>query len=298
MYRIFTVLIFAAVGGGLLMAQKSAYQSGDGQTSLYLDAGATIFNFAETKISVAYTNRLRAGTTAPLFYGYEAFAKASSGTLTLYSDKPKVPEGGASFIIGKYNPFKLSAGPLGEGKLAEDWLVADFGYSRAGFNIAETGQTTYATRYFDRYRFMGAYNALVNGAVLFGVAAGAERRNNLDDLQNATFQTALTPPSGPNSVVKTKTGFYGNYRDYTAAPIYTDLLFVLPPKVHLPGFDNQIGIDGFTRSDAAPARRSIDGGVGIFLTKKGAPTKVLGGISASWNDGKIRVAVVAGFNFK
>src|SRR5205823_6627060 len=47
-----------------------------------------------------------------------------------------------------------------------------------------------------------------------------------------------------------------------------------------------IGIDGFTRSNVAKIKRSADGGVGVFRTRKGAPTKVIGGVSASWNEEK------------
>lgn len=285
-------------------AQKSAFQSADGRTSLYLDRGAAIFNFAETKFSMSYTNRKQDCSPNspcrfnPVFYGYELFAKATSGVSTLYSDKVKVPEGGGSFLVGRYNPFGLSGDPLEDHPLAADWLLLDIGYSRSGFNLATEGQAVSSARYFDRYRIMPAYNALINGRVLLGVTAGVERRNTLDLLQNATFQSALVAPSGTNSVVKTKTGFYGNYQQYTAAPVYTDMLFILPEKIKLPGFDHQVGIDAFTRSDIAGFRRSVDGGVGVFLTKKGEPTKVLGGLSATWNEGKIRIAITAGFNFK
>ena len=50
-----------------------------------------------------------------------------------------------------------------------------------------------------------------------------------------------------------------------AAPIYTDLLFILPPSIKIPGFDSQIGIDGFMRSNVAKIKRSADGGVGVRL---------------------------------
>jgi hypothetical protein len=50
--------------------------------------------------------------------------------------------------------------------------------------------------------------------------------------------------------------------------------------------------------DVAGFNRSADGGVGIFITQKDAPAKVKGGVSALWNDGKIRVALIAGYHFK
>ena len=83
-----------------------------------------------------------------------------------------------------------------------------------------------------------------------------------------------------------------------AAPIYTDLLFILPPEKKILNLDYQIGIDAFTRSDVAAFNRAASGGVGVFLTQKGAPTKVLGGLSAPWNGNKVGVAVVASYVFK
>ncbi|MBZ5636585.1 MAG: hypothetical protein LAO55_25960 [Acidobacteriia bacterium] len=253
-----------------------------------------IFNLADTKFSVGYTNRHSAKRR---FFGYQVFGQASSGIATLFSSKIKIPEGGADFSAGAHDPFHWSS----SGKVVDDWILLDAGYSRSAFYVGSGPEPIdSAHRYFDRYRVVADYNTLLSGIVLVGIAAGVERRNNIQDLRQVTFETVLVPaPVGlTNSVVKTQGGFLGNYREYVAAPIYTDLLFMLPPSIKVPGFDSQIGIDGFTRSNVAAFNRYADGGVGVFLTKSGAPTKVIGGLSASWNGGKIRVALVAGFNFR
>src|SRR5439155_21181469 len=85
--------------------QQSAFQSGDGRTSVYLDSGAAIFNFTDTKLSIGYTNRHSARN---VFFGYEVFGKASSGVTTLFSEKAKIPEGGADFVVGSHDPFHWS----------------------------------------------------------------------------------------------------------------------------------------------------------------------------------------------
>lgn len=293
-YILASLLVLSCVS----VAQQSAFQSADGQTSIYLDQPAAILNLGDSKASYGYTDR---HSEQPKYWGFEVFAKASSGVTNLFSsDKPKIPEGGGDFTFGFHDPFRLSSD---RGKFVDDWILVDGGYSRSYFYVSSlAGPVDQANRYFDRFRTVVVYNGLVNGWFLFGIAGGAERRNNLTDLKQVTFQTILAQAPSPSdaTIVKSQSGFFGNYRQYIAAPVYTDLLFMLPPKkpFQIPGLNNQIGIDAFTRSDLAATNRSSDGGVGIFLTQKGAPTKVVGGVSASWNGGKVQVAVVAGFNFK
>lgn len=275
----------------LASGQTSAFQSGTGQTSVYLAEGAAAtINVADTKFSIG---RVQRNTARRFYYGYEVFGAASSGVTTLFSSKIKVPEGGGDLVIGVH-PFLYS--PTGTNQ--DDWLLLDVGYSRSSFYVSsEPEPIDKAKRYFDRFRTIVAYNNLATNWFLFGIAAGAERRNNLDDLKQVSFETSVVSAaqSGAANIVQTKSGFFGNYGEYIAAPIYTDLLFVLPKTV--PGFKSQIAIDGFTRSDVAAPHRSADGGIGVFLTTPKAPTKVLGGLAASWNDGKVRVALVASYNF-
>jgi hypothetical protein len=77
----------------------------------------------------------------------------------------------------------------------------------------------------------------------------------------------------------------------------TDIVYVIP-KLTAPGFKKtNIAVDGFTRSDLAHSYRSVDGGIGVFIVANGAPTKVYGGIVASWDSGKAKVAVVASYVF-
>lgn len=290
------------LGGATGTAQQSAFQSSDGKTSLYLGSGGAVtFNLGDTKFAVGHQFHV---TNKPRFYGYEVFGKASSGTTTLFSSKIKVPEGGGDFFLGWHwdgNNQRDSCNRVHhEDENSARWFLFDVGYSRSSFYVSDTAvPIDNAKRYFDRFRTMAIYNNRPNGWFLYGVAVGAERRNNLDDLKQISFETTLiaAPQNTTTAVVKTQAGYLGKYREYVAAPVYTDLLFILPEKVKVPGVKSRIAIDAFTRSDVAAANRYGDGGVGIFVTKKGAPTKVMGGIAASWNGGKGRVALVASYNF-
>ncbi len=281
------------------LCQQSAFQSGDGRTSVYLDAPAAAVNFGDSKFSLGYTNRKDKGDVREKFWGFEVFGKASSGVTSLFSaNKPKVPEGGGDLSFGFHDPLGLSTGA--NGLFADDWWLIDVGYSRSYFYVSSVSTNIdSANHYFDRFRAITAYNVLVNGWLFVGLAGGAERRNNLDDLTKVNFQTVVAsgPAGSPNTVVKTQSGFFGSYKQYLAAPVYSDLIFLLPPTVKVGGTQYVFAVDGFTRSDVAAANRTSDGGIGLFFTPKEAPTKVLGGVSASWNGGKPKLALVAGWNF-
>jgi hypothetical protein len=295
-----------ALSGLLTMpaiAQQSAFQSADGKTSLYLGSGgAATFNFGDDKFSVGH--QFHASNKNP-FWGYDLFGKASSGSTTIFSSKIKVPEGGGDLFVGWHHDSEPVAS--GEelhhehtGAGQAHWLLMDIGYARSVFYVSPTPvPIDSAKRNFDRFRAIGAYNWRANGWFMLGVAAGAERRNNLDDLQQVTFESSIVPaPVGTaTSIVKTQAGFLGTYRQYLAAPVYTDMLFILPEALAVPGIRSRIAIDAFSRSDVAAVNRSADGGIGIFVTKKGAPSKAIGGVAASWNDGKVRVALVASYAF-
>jgi hypothetical protein len=285
--------IFCAAWAIPANAQKSAYQSADGQTSLYLDQGAAAtFNFGDTKFSLGGNRRL---IKHNLIYGWEIYGKASSGESTLFSSKIKTPEGGGDFVFG-WHPLRhprIDPNPSGFHK--DDWLLFDVGYSRSSFYVApDAGPIDSAKRYFNRYRALAVYNDIEKGWFMWGAAAGVERRNNLDDLKPVTFQTTLQSASG-NSVVKDQAGYLGAYGEYRAVPLYVDLLFI--PSEKAAPFGSVLALDAFTRCDLSPDHRKADGGVGVFLTKKGSPTKAMGGVTASWNDGKVRVALVASYSF-
>jgi hypothetical protein len=67
--------------------------------------------------------------------------------------------------------------------------------------------------------------------------------------------------------------------------------------VAIPKQASWIDFDLFTRWNAAHAGRYSEGGMGIFVARPKAPTKVLGGISIAWKNGVPTYAIVGGFAF-
>src|SRR5687768_8202603 len=131
-----TLLLTAVILGmtSAAFAQRSAFQSGEGTTIVYLDSPAICVHLADSNASLAYTRRSSAVRN---FWGVEAFAKASSGITTLFSDKPKVPEGGLSFIAGTKDPFRLGTGAGGTNRvITADWALIDTGYGLSTFHTS------------------------------------------------------------------------------------------------------------------------------------------------------------------
>jgi len=281
------------------LAQQSLFQSSDGQSSVYLRQSSATFNLGDSKASIGYVNRVNIKKT---FWGFEGYATANSGVTSLFSsDKPKAPEGGGDFTVGRH--FVLVPMPVAgvKAKAREDWWLIDVGYGHSSFYLYPKGSTPEANTpktNFDRFRAIAAYNYFTSGNLIAGIAAGAERRNNLSDLTSVSLATVIVPaPTGSQtSIEKTQAGYYGNYKEYIAAPIYTDILFY-PGKASVPAFGNRLGIDFFSRSDVAAANRSSSGGLGIFMFKKEDPLTPIGGISASFNGTKVQLALTVGFAF-
>jgi hypothetical protein len=282
----------------LVSGQQSLFQSSDGQSAVYLRQSTAAFNLGDSKASIGYVHRINIKKT---FWGFEGYATANSGVTSLFSsDKPKAPEGGGDFTLGRHYAFTSMPTP-GKPAGPEDWWLVDVGYGRSSFYLYPKGSapsTNTPKANFDKFRAIAAYNYFTSGSLIAGIAAGAERRNNLSDLTSVTLETVIVPaPTGSqSSIVKTRAGYYGTYKEYIAAPIYTDIL-VYPGQASVPGFGNRIGIDFFSRSDVAASNRGASGGLGVFIFKKDDPLSPIGGISASFNGTKVQVALTVGFTF-
>jgi hypothetical protein len=282
----------------LTSAQQSLFQSSDGQSAVYLQQSSATFNLGDSKASIGYIHRVNIKKT---FWGFEAYATANSGVTSLFSsDKPKAPEGGGDFTLGRHFIF-LPMPHAGQKANGEDWWLIDVGYGRSSFYLFPIGTVPSADipkADFNRFRAVAAYNYFTRGNLIAGIAAGAERRNNLSDLTSVNLETVVVPAptSSQSSIVKTRAGYFGNYKEYVAAPIYTDILFY-PGELSVPGFGNRIGIDFFSRSDIAASNRSSNGGLGVFMFQKNDPLTPIGGISASFNGTKVQVALTVGFTF-
>jgi hypothetical protein len=281
-------------------AQTSMFETADGQSSLYMRQATVAVNLGDSKASYSYYYRVNNKHPA---VGFEAFATANKGVTSLFdSQKAKAPECGGDFTLSyHYLGFKMPH--PGETQKGEDWLLLDAGYGRSSFYLYPTGVTPSANTAktdFDRVRGILAYNRFVGGRLFLGLAAGAERRNNLSDLTSSNLQTILAGGSAGSSlsIVKTQAGYYGNYKQYVAAPIYADILYY-PTKFTIPSLgDNKFAIDLFARSDAAATNRSASGGLGFFLFKKSDALTPIGGFTASFDGTKVQLGLTTGFSFQ
>jgi len=288
----FTALAFTA----LLRGQTSAYQSAEGNTSIFLDNAKAnmVFNVSDTKFDLGY---LHEGAGKSWLYGFDVTGKPSSDFSTIFQKGKTPPAAGGSVSVGRHKPFSKSLDDQTEAThLRDDWALLQFTYTRSIFDTAESATAEPQQQRFDGYRALAAYDALVNApgaSMLLGFATGIERSNNVDQLKQTTVITPLVQSaSGIASfeAAQQTPGYVGAYRKYLAAPIYTDAVWI--PKA-LPWID----LDAFTRSNAAAFDRYIEGGIGIFIAKRDNPTQVLGGLSLGWKNGTPTLSFVAGWSF-
>lgn len=138
------------------------------------------------------------------------------------------------------------------------------------------------------------YTRYIGGGKLFGVSIGVEKANNSGDLTEVDIRDYITGTSGPTTreFGRTRKALLGDFRQYTRSFVNADFA-VFPKK-----FKRRIGVNLFARSEIAGENKGVRPGIGIFLSEKGAPTKVIGGVSFSVdNNGKANLALTAGYNF-
>lgn len=144
----------------------------------------------------------------------------------------------------------------------------------------------------------GAETAEVNGtsrgSLIFGVSFGVERRNNASDLDETEIEDqGFTSSSGTTQrrAVSRQNVLTGTYSEFTAVPLNTDV-WLHPTRIN-----SRLAIDFYTRSNLGQGGREFVPGVGVFITEKGKPTRIVGGLTFSVKDGSGRVGLVGGLNF-
>ena len=196
---------------------------------------------------------------------------------------------------------------------AFDWISVRVAYKRARYKLLnEAGAFADQVRKqnFDGYSATFAYNRVITlddlsktglenakgskGSIIIGASIGVERRNNTDDLDSVDIEDqSFTSSSGTTQrrAVSKQTVLSGAYNEYIAVPLNTDVVW-------FPGaLNSRVAVDFFTRSDLGTTGRKFTPGVGLFLTKEKSPTKVVGGISFSFDQGKPKIGLVGGFHF-
>jgi hypothetical protein len=293
--RLASALLFT----GAVWAQTSAYQSQDGTTSIMLDnaKGNVSLNVTDTKFSFGYLRE--SGQEKTLMYGGDVFGKpATSLSKELFQKGSQPPQVGGDVSVGIHGLFSSPIDHQNPNHdLRDDWLLFQVTYSRSSLTSVTNAQTAPQKRTMDGYKAMAIWNGLVGtdnaGSFLIGIGAGVQRKSNADNLTPVQILTpVLQSATGVPSFTAEKqtSGFYGPYKKLIGAPIYSDFVFI-------PKWTNWLSMDLYTRSDAAPVDRFMEGGVGLFYAQHDKPTKVLGGVSLGWHSGTPVFSVVCGFAF-
>ena len=297
-------------------AQQSLFQTSDGESSLYLQQSTAAINLGDSKASLGYTHRTNV-KSSPI-WGYEVFATANKGVSSLFtSDKAKAPEGGGDFTFGKHflatsNDLQPTDPDLVElarthpgqifevknaAKAREDWMLLDVDIatrlSSCHLRQRQQLQRRHRSTNFEPLRHTTTSMQADLSSVLLGVpSAGTTLPISRPHSSRRSLPSA--PVGSNSSIVKTQTGFYGAYKDYTAAPIYFDGLYYIP-KVKTPGFGNRLAVDLIARADVAITKRSAFGGLGLFFFKKGNTTSPIGGVTGTYDGSKFQFSLVTGF---
>lgn len=279
---------------------QTAFEDAGGNSSILIKdtGGFAKVNVSDASVRVGYLFDLSNRST---YYGFEVSGKLAGDFASIFHSNQPAP--GARFRASIGRRWIFSEKPSGDptkGRLTDDWLTFQVGYARSRFKVLSEDSNfanQIRTQNFDGYSMTVAYNALfknTRGPLLFGTSLGVERKSNIDDLDEVeVVDEVFADSSGTTrrSVVSRQQAFRGTYKETTAIPVYTDLVWF--PRQ----FESRIGINFFTRSNIGQVTKRFEPGVGLFFTLPGAPTRVIGGISVSVRDGKAAVGLVAGFNF-
>ena len=298
MRRTMPLLLIFLVPAANVIGQTSAYQTSDSTSSILIynpdqnnpSTANVVFNVASTEFTAGY---LHLAPAEGWSWGFGVFGKPSTGLSNQIFQTSAGDKIGGSITFGYH-----SLAGQANGWMVDDWLMLQLTYTHSAAEIITDASSPAQKRTFDGPKALLLYNfyapARNAATILFGFAGGMAKSNNIDALTPVTINSPLLQSAvgvTPSfTVVKSVNGYSGLYRTYTSAPIYTDAV-IIPRKLEW------TTLDFFTRSDVAAFNRYIEGGIGLFIAAPNMPTKVLGGITWSWKNGKPMLGIVAGWAF-
>jgi hypothetical protein len=184
--------------------------------------------------------------------------------------------------------------------LCSNWLVFQGRYDVSQFYTVPTSTPPFPSptkQTFNSGQGKAGYNALMKSSTadfLLGITVGVGQLNNTASLKSAQFTNNMITTTGGNQVVinqGSQTVYVGNYKTYVGVPINAD-------AVVFPGFlTGMVGVDFFVRSNVTNTDRYANPGAGLFFCKKGQPARPIGGITASYANGKGQVGLIGGWTF-
>lgn len=283
--------------GCTVLAQQSAYQDADSHTSIYLlDGNANLtYNVSSSQFTVGLL-RMPSGQLPEFSWKNRGIAGIN------FSGKPSTSLSNQIFQSGN-SPASISGGgvigfhrwaapPKSTGTFADDWFLVNVNYTRSTFSTLTSSSTTATAQHFNGFTIMPTYNFALqpNGVtMLIGASAGVSKTNNSDQLKKVSINTTDSQ-SGSVSVVESSDAYMGNYAESYNVPVYFDFV-IIPTKLEW------ISLDAFERANTLKTDGYTEAGFGIFVAQPNKPTKVLGGISLAWKDGKQSIGIVGGWAF-
>lgn len=277
------ILFIGLFYSSILLAQTTAYQTSDGNSSLFLNKAKAELS-ANITTSTFTSGYLHESSGKSIEYGMELDGKLTNSIITTKTP----PAVGGTISIGYHSPFANIMTETPSSHLRDDWMVIRFTYEQSDFNTLANAAAKNTKQTFDEYKGIFQYNALYNFkyfGLLSGEAFGIQNTNNSTALKQVIITTLLS-----NNVSTQTNTYLGNYKQYVSVPTYTDSVFI-PKKL------SWVSIDMFTRTNLTSVNRYIEGGTGLFVADSKNPTKVLGGISLGWNNGTPTWTVVSGFSW-
>jgi hypothetical protein len=285
-----SILLITAAGRAQTVVESSQGTSG----IVIYGGGLATVNFVDASAKIGYMVTHTLSKWPRL--GAEIKGKATNGFASLSN-------GSNSPLEGELRVFAVYFFGPAQSTVTEQWVGLEASGNRSVFSIATTDASNPVARHDTLFRALAAtgyYNALLNipraaGDVLWGVSAGYGKRNNYDQLKKAQVcQTvASSLPGTPVQVIqKCKDARIGDYREVFRAVGDMDILWV--PKV----LAERLAFDALARYDGASATRSVIPGIGVFITEKGAPEKIVGGFLIEWERGsRPKLGIQAGLPF-
>jgi hypothetical protein len=279
-----------------IIIAQSGFEDADGKSSVILGEGGTgRINISDANIKVSYLYR---NSKSYFRFGIEFTGKAENGFAPLFQNENIAPNAGGKISFGYQ--WILSKKPKGEpitSIFVDDWLTLQIGYNRAQYKLFfpnNAMSTQIQKQDFDGYNITGYYNILFKQNFFLGLSLGFNKENNYQSLKEIeiTDKSIIIDSSGfqrsTNNTFKIREG---TYKTSNHVLFNYDLIWV-------PDFmKDLIGIDIFGRYDKDPDNNNFTPGIGIFITQRGAPTQVIGGISFSYEQKELKIGFISGYNF-
>lgn len=271
--RMKKIILFSLFFIGFVQAkaQTSLFQTGDGETTLKINAGTNIIlNSGEESITFGYS---KLTNFSPINIGFTGKLKTEEGISRIIKNGRAQPDGGVSLYLAYEFPEKKII-----------WIYTEFDYQFSRYQLVDT------TLSFDNqiindsssgYQIKLGINLDYSPlSLIAGINGGWQNRNNADVLSASTINDVILIEEGSKTrEIETKKGSAYDVEEF----IENQRRFSLNADL---GYNiNRIMLMGHYRSrDIEDLGYEINPAFGIYLTEKGGPLASILGIQVQWED--------------